>query len=71
MQQNFRLKRGADSHNDDMFLETALVSRAFQYKCYNCGEQGHKANLFPRKKSNQSFGGKYSYFGGKGHKEAA
>ena len=71
MQQNFRLKQGADSDDGDGLLETVLVSGAFLYKCYNCEEQCHKANLCPRKKDNQSFDRECNYYGGKGHKEAA
>ena len=37
MQLNFMPNGGADSDDEDSINETALVTGAFQYKCYNCG----------------------------------
>ena len=64
-----------DSDKDDGIHgnETALVTGSFQYNCYNCGKNGHKAHECPEKKGNMSAGprsGTCEECGKRGHKKA-
>jgi hypothetical protein len=43
-------KESADSNDEN----NELTLSAFSGKCYNCGEEGHRANKCPKKKRNQN-----------------
>ena len=64
MNQTYRIAGGGDKKDSDedadSVNETALATGDFQYNCYNCRKQDHKANKCPEKKGNKSLTGTLS-----------
>ena len=59
---------GADSDESGEETETAMTN--FPGKCYNCGEEGHRANVCPKKKKDRGPGSGGGRGGGGGHQRA-
>ena len=79
MSETYRIAGGCDKDNSDKDTgvhgnETALVTGSFQYNCYNCGKNGHKAQDCQEKKKERTQGmpGKFCGIcddcGGYGHR---
>ena len=74
IQQNFRLKGGANSDDKDIVKETALFPGNFPGNCYNCGKSGRKRpDCLGKKKPFSGMGWynrKFHECNGNGHKLA-